>query len=138
NFALVDPDNRRSVDYELRARLLSELPDLERRLSEGRVADPFDPRLKLLLTQRLLRFRRSNPALFARGSYERLSVRGPSARRVVAFARTLDQKQSITIVGRHAGPQEQEQDSLSWLDTVVLLPPNSESIAWRSCLLEFD
>ena len=96
DLSLVDPDNRRPVDFALRARLLDEV---KRRAQEGgaqRAAyarkisrgDALgDGRAKLLLTREALRFRRAEPELFTRGAYLPLAVEGPEAGRVVAFAR---------------------------------------------------
>src|SRR6185503_21353172 len=81
NFALVDPDNRRPVDYAMRAKILSKpLPEQ---------LDPFDNQTKLGLTRALLQVRRSNPELFAEGVYRPLIVTGARAAHVVAFVRSL-------------------------------------------------
>lgn len=71
DFTLVDPDNRRPVDY----------PERERRLEAGGDA-------KLDLIHELLDLRRAEPDLFAHGDYRPLSVAGPRADRVVAFERS--------------------------------------------------
>lgn len=78
--ALVDPDNRRPVDYgRRRERLL--------RLDTGRQPKEVDDE-KLLVTSRTLRLRRSHPEWFGPGArYEPLAARGPAAEHVVGFAR---------------------------------------------------
>jgi (1->4)-alpha-D-glucan 1-alpha-D-glucosylmutase len=93
DFSLVDPDNRRPVDYELRARLLAELreawhaaPDKRAELARQLAARSRDPRLKLFVTWRLLALRNACRRLFAFGSYVPLEVRGPGAEHVVASA----------------------------------------------------
>ena len=96
DLSLVDPDNRRPVDFALRTRLLDELG----RRAEGapaaraalarEVSQPDalrDGRAKLLLLRQGLRLRRERPALFLEGDYLPLTVEGPHADRVVAFAR---------------------------------------------------
>jgi (1->4)-alpha-D-glucan 1-alpha-D-glucosylmutase len=92
DLSLVDPDNRRPVDYALRQRLLAELrafsdrPVLERRrqaVALGRAFD--DPRQKLFLTHRLLTLRRDRHDLFFRGEYVPIESTGPHAAHVVAF-----------------------------------------------------
>src|SRR5205823_8310335 len=66
NFSLVDPDNRRPVDYGQRRELLA---SLETATPEELLEDWPDGRIKLLLIQRLLRFRRVHEQLVKRGSY---------------------------------------------------------------------
>jgi (1->4)-alpha-D-glucan 1-alpha-D-glucosylmutase len=79
DLSLVDPDNRRPVDYGARRRLLAD-PDLLDRVDEG------GP--KLWLVSRLLRLRAERPWLFdGSAAYEPLAVTGPDADRVVAFVR---------------------------------------------------
>jgi (1->4)-alpha-D-glucan 1-alpha-D-glucosylmutase len=78
DFSLVDPDNRRPVDYAVRRSLLG--ADME-------VAQARDGRLKLRFTRDLLRLRRQHPDLFGLGSYEALIATGVCAERIVAFAR---------------------------------------------------
>lgn len=90
-FRLVDPDNRRPVDFDRRRRALAILdreaegrgPDLAREL----LADPGDGRLKLFVTSRALRLRRRRPKPFADGEYLPLRAAGPRGEHVVAFAR---------------------------------------------------
>ena len=76
--SLVDPDNRRPVDFQRRADLLV-TP-----LLSVAATDPF---AKFEITRRLLKLRQSNPPLFAEGSYQPLAVDGPEAEAVCAFAR---------------------------------------------------
>ncbi|MGO8752009.1 MAG: malto-oligosyltrehalose synthase [Thermoguttaceae bacterium] len=94
DFSLVDPDNRRPVDFAPRRELLAELQarvcqgaeslfTLARQLAEN----PRDPRSKLFVTWRTLQLRRENPDLFQHGDYVPLDVEGPRARHVCAFAR---------------------------------------------------
>jgi len=95
DFSLVDPDNRRPVDYELRKGLLDELKysgrDAESRTALCRElsANPRDDRMKLLVTTTLLQLRRKAPELFTDGEYIPLAVEGELAEHVVAFARRL-------------------------------------------------
>ena len=76
--SLVDPDNRRPVDFQRRADLL------DTPLLSVAATDPF---AKFEITRRLLKLRQSNPRLFAEGSYQPLAVDGPEAEAVCAFAR---------------------------------------------------
>jgi (1->4)-alpha-D-glucan 1-alpha-D-glucosylmutase len=103
-FTLVDPDNRRPVDYELRRRLLASLRDV----GEGDVSEfveallerPGDGRVKLYVTTRALNFRRERAALFARGEYRPLPASGRRAANVVSFARALGGEAVVVVAAR--------------------------------------
>ena len=86
-FALVDPDNRRPVDYSLRRALLAALDGGAARAnsSAGSPAAGLDAE-KLLVTARALRLRRDHPDWFA-GGYAPLAATGPAAPHAVAFRR---------------------------------------------------
>ena len=127
NFALVDPDNRRPVDFDARSTALAELDGL----AAGSL-EPFDNRLKLLLTQRLLRLRRDRPELFSSGSYYPLAVTGPRARHVVAFARASGGKRAITAVTRLMSSQAPRLDCEWWRDTVIEVPAMETARPFRS------
>jgi (1->4)-alpha-D-glucan 1-alpha-D-glucosylmutase len=147
NYALVDPDNRRPVDYGLRQRLLedvalrSEDPSTENRAGFLRslVESPEDGRIKLHLIRCLLHARRANHELFARGRYEPLEASGPAADNVFAFARTTDTQAAIAIAPRlttslgsetarpPTGPEV-------WKDTCVRLPEQYQGRRWTSLL----
>jgi (1->4)-alpha-D-glucan 1-alpha-D-glucosylmutase len=91
DFALVDPDNRRPVDFELRRRLLDEVR--ASRLSPAELARELyarwdDGRIKLLLTHAGLQARKAAPELFAGGGYLPLPAYGLRAANLCAFART--------------------------------------------------
>jgi (1->4)-alpha-D-glucan 1-alpha-D-glucosylmutase len=100
DFSLVDPDNRRPVDFTLRQRELAQAvapwPELAACWRDGRI--------KLALTHRLLQMRHRFADVFRRGSYEPLAAAGPHAGHVVAFARTWRRQQLIVAVGRHFAP----------------------------------
>jgi (1->4)-alpha-D-glucan 1-alpha-D-glucosylmutase len=131
HFALVDPDNRRPVDYKRRIAMLD---DLQRRESEDRVAliralaaDPRQDELKLFVTYRGLDLRKSRRDLFARGDYLPLEVRGACARHVVAFARRLGDQWVATVAPRWTSKL------VEWGDTAIVLPAGAPA-EWRDCL----
>jgi (1->4)-alpha-D-glucan 1-alpha-D-glucosylmutase len=105
DFSLVDPDNRRPVDYALRRQALS---DLSLMLKDGpwkqKVTQLFstlpDPRTKLYFVWRLLQLRKSQRALFMNGSYTPLKIQGRYAEHVVAFARRNHRSAGIVVAGR--------------------------------------
>jgi (1->4)-alpha-D-glucan 1-alpha-D-glucosylmutase len=84
DLSLVDPDNRRPVDYARRAELLADLP-LD--VPPVRLADDDIGVWKLWVLSRLLRHRRDHPRLYRSAVYEPLPVRGPQTPHAVAFTR---------------------------------------------------
>ncbi|HEV2992024.1 MAG TPA: malto-oligosyltrehalose synthase [Candidatus Angelobacter sp.] len=101
DFSLVDPDNRRPVNYELRKRMLNELDRrAEQKDLPGLCAellkDYADGRIKLWTTMQALRFRREHRELFQAGAYTPLHAIGPKHDHVVAFAR--EQRNQIAII----------------------------------------
>lgn len=118
---LVDPDNRRPVDYDLRARLVAELRDDPPSPStEWPLDDPDDPgRAKLWVTMQGLAVRRRVPHAFAGpvASYDPLRASGRATDHVVAFVRGGC---VATVATRLAGVLAR---SGGWHDTTVELPP---------------
>jgi len=111
-FALVDPDNRRPVDYDERRRVLASLDD---------GSDSIDP--KLLVTSAALRLRQQRRSSFS-GPYSPIPASGAAADHVVAFARgddvvTVATRLPMTL--RRAG---------GWRDTTIELPQGT----WRDVL----
>jgi (1->4)-alpha-D-glucan 1-alpha-D-glucosylmutase len=100
DFSLVDPDNRRPVDFAARADELAKAPEDWQTLA----VNWRDGRIKIALTNRLLRLRRDYAELFRRGGYEPLTVSGPQADHVIAFARTWKRQQLVVAVARHFAP----------------------------------
>ena len=90
--SMVDPDNRRPVDFQRRADLL------EGPLSSSAATGPF---AKFEITRRLLKLRQSNPDLFAEGSYQPLAVEGPEAEAICAFARLHGDAALVVAVPLH-------------------------------------
>ena len=123
DFSLVDPDNRRPVDYQKRRELLDSLANVA---PEELLRSWPDGRIKLFLTQRLLRFRREHPALFQPGEYLPLTVRGPFAESCVAFAREHENEWIVVLVPRLSSRVGFPPIGDKWKETAVELP---ESLA---------
>jgi (1->4)-alpha-D-glucan 1-alpha-D-glucosylmutase len=105
DFSLVDPDNRRPVNYSVRERMLQ---DLDRRAEKGSLpsfcaellADYQDGRIKLWTTMQALRFRRDHRELFQVGDYTPLHATGPKGDHIVAFSRQHQNSLAIIAVPR--------------------------------------
>jgi (1->4)-alpha-D-glucan 1-alpha-D-glucosylmutase len=121
DFSLVDPDNRRPVDFELRRAMLAQDADPAELLSSWR-----DGRIKQHVLARTLALRRAAPALFA-GDYTPLQATGLHAERLVAFARSAEDATVIVIAPRLAAPLLDGADIPlpppgAWGNTRVALP----------------
>ena len=146
-FDLVDPDNRRPVDFARRRALLEDLPRVEPGAARGPAIHALcerleDGRAKLYLTRTLLGLRRRHPALFAEGEYVALETDGPRAEHLVAFARRHG---DLTLVvcaprwyARLAEAVEQAQATVPppgvWRGTAVALPPSCAPPVLRNVL----
>jgi len=105
DFSLVDPDNRRPVDYQKRRALFDELDAAREQGREGELAadllqKPEGDSLKLFATMTMLRARRASHEVFGNGSYEPLAADGSRRDHVFAFARVLGQRQALVVVPR--------------------------------------
>ncbi|MGA4635998.1 malto-oligosyltrehalose synthase [Pseudomonas solani] len=122
DFSLVDPDNRREVDFARRIDSLTELAD-----QPGLIAAWRDGRIKQSLIATVLSVRYARAELFARGDYQPLQVEGAHAEQVLAFARSHGGDYLVVLVPRlasellgeavtpHIAPER-------WADTRVVLP----------------
>ncbi|WP_280153928.1 malto-oligosyltrehalose synthase [Piscinibacter sp. XHJ-5] len=140
DLSLVDPDNRRPVDYEARRRLLDELqrlseqPDWRTGLA-AMTAAPHDGRLKLWIIWRLLQLRRQQPELLRDGGYAALQVTGQHKDHVVAFVRETAGQQMVVACGRwfarllDARPAWPAENV--WGDAVLEVPGDRQ---WRDVL----
>jgi (1->4)-alpha-D-glucan 1-alpha-D-glucosylmutase len=138
NYALVDPDNRRPVDYDARREALADLSSVHDRLSGDAPVDTFDGRIKLLVTQRLLDFRRSHADLFTRGRYRPLDVRGARHEHIVAFARTFEGQTCVTVAARLMRGSTSTSAQEWWGDTTVELPAELDSPRWQSAITDAE
>ena len=113
DLSLVDPDNRRPVDFEARVDLLGRVETDGAGLA---MADPASGAPKLWLIHTLLQHRRRHPELYQEAAYAPLLAHGPAADRVVAFARgALIAVVPRLVVGLRAG----------WQGTTLDLPGGS-------------
>lgn len=119
--SLVDPDNRRPVDFDRRRRLLSDMQPL----LDAPDPEPLrawiqsqDERAKLFFTARLLQLRRAHEALFAEGAHEALSIEGPGAGQWIAFARRHEGK-TLAVVAPRFPARRQRNATLSLPDALA-------------------
>ena len=134
DFSLVDPDNRRPVDFELRRKLLSELrTNLNHaELCRELLTNYEDGRIKMWVTMRGLEIRREYPELFRRGNYLPVDTSSPTSH-ICAFARVLEDKDNLQMVivavprfsyTFMAGGQQPPVGEV-WEDLALNLPPGS-------------
>ncbi|HUO60669.1 MAG TPA: malto-oligosyltrehalose synthase [Candidatus Acidoferrales bacterium] len=104
DFSLVDPDNRRPVDFVLREQFLGRLQSaqLNDELLQQLLGGWHDGRIKMWVTHRALAIRAKHPELFAHGAYRALYAGGDFRRHIVAFARTHQRENTVTAVPRFA------------------------------------
>jgi (1->4)-alpha-D-glucan 1-alpha-D-glucosylmutase len=133
DFSLVDPDNRRPVDYPQRRALLDELQRQGASLAPRELLGSLeDGRCKLFLTWKALQLRRERAQLFSHGDYHRLSARGERAQNVCAFARR-HAGQSLIVIAPRLYRRMLDDPSLLplggdvWQDTLIELPHEERS-----------
>jgi (1->4)-alpha-D-glucan 1-alpha-D-glucosylmutase len=122
DLSLVDPDNRRPVDYAARIAALDEESSIESLLDSWS-----DGRIKQRLAMRILADRVAAPALYASGDYEPLKVQDGRAAHVVAFARTCGNEHLAVVVPRLMNSLAEGEaiplGARAWGETRVEIPP---------------
>jgi (1->4)-alpha-D-glucan 1-alpha-D-glucosylmutase len=119
DYSLVDPDNRRPVDYKIRAQMLERLSSAT---PDELMQTWPDGRIKMFLTQRVLRFRREHGDVFQRGEYLPLNTSGTFAECCVSFVRRLDNKWIAAIAPRLSSRIGFPPIGETWKDTAIQLP----------------
>jgi (1->4)-alpha-D-glucan 1-alpha-D-glucosylmutase len=146
DLSLVDPDNRRPVDYErrydmlraLRTRLAAAGED-RRALVQELLTHKEDGRIKLYVTMLALNCRRLHPGLFSSGSYVPAQGRGTKGQHVFGFSRCQGNRAAIVavprlIAGLLAGTHEAPLGEAVWQDTQLLMPDVDPRWDWRNVL----
>ena len=119
DFSLVDPDNRRPVDYKRRREMLESLPAST---PHELIQNWPDGRIKMFLTQRVLQLRREHVDLFQRGEYLPLAANGTFAECCVSFARRLGTQWIVVIAPRLASRIGFLPVGERWKDTALEFP----------------
>jgi (1->4)-alpha-D-glucan 1-alpha-D-glucosylmutase len=131
DLSLVDPDNRRPVDYRQRGEMLAGMQDLRARegllaVSQELLASLDDGRIKLWVAHRALQLRSEQPTLFRKGQYIPLEVIGDKRDHAIAFLRGYGSEWALTIVPLFANTLMRGKTELPvgdiWGNTSVKLP----------------
>jgi (1->4)-alpha-D-glucan 1-alpha-D-glucosylmutase len=119
DFSLVDPDNRRPVDYQRRKQLLAEMASMDVAQVQARAGEGLP---KLWLIRHALQLRNEHPALFGEhAKYTPIRATGEHAERVVAYLRG---EEVVTIAQRYCHRAQ------PWGDTAINIPEGS----WKNQL----
>lgn len=146
DFSLVDPDNRRPVDYQHRRQVLQALQ--ERIAAAGSDLRAFvrelldtreDGRVKLYVTHRALSYRREHPDLFLHGEYLPVSTSGPLERHICAFARRYGNRAVLVVAPRLLASVIPEPTTLPlgpevWADSWLVVPPDWGYLTYHNVL----
>jgi len=133
-FSLVDPDNRRAVDFTALSSTLASLPaDITPALAGGMLANWQDGRIKMHVTRSGLQLRRARLQLFKNGAYIPLERRGRFLRNVTAFARRRENEWALIVTGRFYSQVARLPVASAWGDTMIQLPHDAPR-AWTNIL----
>ncbi|HEV2137092.1 MAG TPA: malto-oligosyltrehalose synthase [Terracidiphilus sp.] len=141
DLSLVDPDNRRPVDFRKRIQMLEDLRKEQsarpRRLLREILTGWRDGRVKLYVTDKALEFRRLRASVYEDGDYLPLDCCGVWQSNVFAFARKKKEHWCLTIVPRFttrlAPSGRMPLGSTVWQDTFISLPDHAPQ-SWQSML----
>ncbi|NIQ38136.1 MAG: malto-oligosyltrehalose synthase [Proteobacteria bacterium] len=140
---LVDPDNRRPVDFKRRAAVLREIQRKSKsdglKLIRELLHSKEDGRIKSFLIHKALRGRHDNPDVFQKGTYIPLEVAGGFSDHIVAFARAYEKNWVVTIAPRHLTRLIHEGENplgdKIWADTCIPLPGGVPQ-HWKNVITE--
>jgi (1->4)-alpha-D-glucan 1-alpha-D-glucosylmutase len=138
NLSLVDPDNRRPVDFQKRKRFLSEL---KLRFDKRNVPlQPEEGKIKLYEITKALQIRKENKELYEKGKLLPLKVKGIFRDNIIAFARKNQRKYAITVVPRFLTTllkENEQMNRIDWKDTEIQFPHDAP-VCWKDVFTEKD
>lgn len=145
DLSLVDPDNRRPVDFDLRATLLRQIQDSIAEhgaveTAKKLLGDWPNGAVKLFVTWRLLALRRQHPALFLDGGYSPAETAGPRGEHLCAYVRDGEDRAMLVVVPRLVARMMDRLGGMplgrpAWGDTSVILPAGETSVVeWTNAL----
>ena len=131
--SLVDPDNRRPVDFEKRQKMLGANQSMDRL-----VAERSDGGIKLEITAKLLQYRRDYTALFAEGDYTQVRASGAASEHVIAYTRECEDRTMIVVLPRIVYLLSEGGDVFGntdiWAETSLQFPASMPVDGWRNLL----
>ncbi|MCW4028165.1 MAG: malto-oligosyltrehalose synthase [Candidatus Bathyarchaeota archaeon] len=134
---LVDPDNRRPINYPTRQTLLREINQLEPHKSPKLLDKPDTGKVKFYVIYRALELRQKLKSLFEEGDYIPLRVRGFCAANVVAFCRHRGDCYVVVLASRFLtellAADAAWREEVDWVDTYVSLPDGAPT-RWTDAL----
>jgi (1->4)-alpha-D-glucan 1-alpha-D-glucosylmutase len=134
DFSLVDPDNRRPVDFRIRMKMLKKITkgasvhgDELRKFAHGLLEQWHDGAIKFYVMFMSLRYRNKNQDLFRNGLYTPLMTEGSAKENVCAFARTMEDKAVIVAAPRFLSRLVKDINEMPlgqaiWTDMAILIP----------------
>jgi (1->4)-alpha-D-glucan 1-alpha-D-glucosylmutase len=133
DLSLVDPDNRRPVDFAKRLSFLEDIQNLDSSKLQGLLDDFEGGKVKIYALNKALETRRNNRDLFQNGAYVPLEVKGSFSNNVIAFCRKTEASCAVIVAPRlMAKLTNMERLPLGdvWGDTFVCLPLGASKV-WR-------
>jgi malto-oligosyltrehalose synthase/4-alpha-glucanotransferase len=142
DLSLVDPDNRRPVDYQLRSKLLNKrLPADTAEALTDLWAERYDGHIKLSLTQQLFKLRSAETELFTKGEYIPIKVKGTYKDKVIAFARRYQNQWLVVALPLYTAgickAQQKDITAIDWKDTRLMLPQEAPA-KWQHQSLDLN
>ncbi|MDQ1272690.1 MAG: (1-_4)-alpha-D-glucan 1-alpha-D-glucosylmutase [Planctomycetota bacterium] len=142
DLSLVDPDNRRLVDYSIRIKILEELKRNEEEMPLSKLAKELtinkdDGKIKLYLMYKALNYRKTNREIFERGEYSPLEAMGEKATNVCSFVRKFRNSTVLVFVPRFITRLIQQPESLPfgkdvWKDSFIIVPHEETEEKYRN------
>ncbi len=142
DFSLVDPDNRRPVDYSVRARMLDVLKRNEQEtplpeLAQELIINKDNGKIKLYLIYKALNYRKNNSELFQGGEYSPVVATGERSYNICSFSRKSGDSIALVVAPRYFTRLTQQPECLPlgkdvWLDTFVVLPTDYAGMKYRN------
>lgn len=136
SFTLVDPDNRRAIDFALREQNLEALQRVEQgpRLLQDMLAHIEDGRAKMFVIWKTLAYRKAHPELFWCGGYLPLETVGEKAEHICAYLWQDGDDTLIVVAGRWFAHLETDRGThgFLWRNTRIAVPDALESMAFRN------
>jgi len=141
DLTLVDPDNRRPVDFKKRLKLLNEIRSQWKKnksaLFTNLLQHPKDGKIKLFTIVQSLKARQDYQDLFQRGDYQKLPVNGSLKSHIVTFMRTWNEQSAIAIAPRFLTQLIKEDEyplgEQVWHETRISLPTGSSAV-WKDAI----